>query len=1385
MAYSTKIITFSDNSFKSSKPTFSQGSTIKGLVYSNNNENIKFTTNDYGYVTLEITYSGTSKYAGFSFSTDNGSTFSIGVNGIDNLFLPFKNGKFDQYDIVLSPNVTKTIHIILNPDSKKITNNINILGSVGKKAGTSSSSEQITINYECVITPLYKYLMGLHVYSAYDSIFTPKLNTYLYSKNPINNWVNGSRVWSSSTFDVPALQYYYGYGNNVYKIGGPVDRSFGTKEKYEVWQTLWRKIRSKPPEINKIVIGPSSFYNSSDDTIDACINVLLTDAGIIKEIVNKNILPTPTKYKYYMGYDVSNKQLSNDNFFAKFVFSESKFYPITGLQHLMYRLVNGYVVSTGFNVNLSNQIGPLLLTGIPLLAAGIILSVPALSGAISSIFIYGGPFSSFVIPLFSNPVTATAVTVIAIALLVIGFFRALTKKTKTEVQELCKKFLCEYTTTPYIELNNPLSRTPIMSVINNGYFSDGVYFYTQSGSQITQKELSSTNALVSEQPISREFMYSLTADEPNTVVDVTKLLLLPYTSGIPIEFSVIPYFSPSTGITVNITDNGELTQTPNDISYIIPSGYVISYIGQIEANTQLQNIILDINDIINNTYNYSETFSDLNLGELESSFTHEIRIESSSTDVNCYYDNTNQSGATINKKLFYDTTGKIKVLNGYYAVSGETYYRTFYKVINGTIVDIYNMLYSNSTTVTGTTDTISVINVNLNYSSNWYITSFSLNDIIEINNNILSQKYYNTDTLYSQTYVRRGYYNQSGDSFYLYDNNTNNYTLNDAPASDYKPLIDWLTEPPFSYYPPLSININIEEICLPSSSYNNSLYGFYIKGGLNGYEVPLYNEVGLTIKVYINNDGLGNVLKHTYNVTTNSSESTYISYSGFVSISDNVTLIEIFSINTTNPTNKITYTIGNFIGCVNPTPTSTSTPTPTPTSTSTPTPTSTSTPTPTPSSTSTPTPTSTSTPTPTPTSTETQYFTYIFAEPQTYVDGNNLDNYMITENNKIWGNYQSYGVPDIVDYSDTLDVYVHWSGWTSNSGNYITQPTNLKGLIKTTVGSDTDTFGCNREQYTFGTIEIETTDVNPNIPYFYSIWIPFQAMGGSFVNMLINAGTSSCDTDYVEYGIPDSVSSRNVTVTSGGAIPAGDYRVLWLQNLRLPITETLTNNIYIKGHEKVLSQTPTPTPTQFCPSTITDYDGNVYNVVNINGKCWMSENLKNTTYQNSTSISLVESLSSWSGTTNSAYTYVNGNSGNTTNYGLLYNGYSVTGSTSGNTSNNLCPVGWHVPTKEEFDNLSTYLGGSSISGGKMKSTGTTYWNSPNTGADNSSGFSARGAGFRVGDPDYDDYTQYLEYARYHTTDEITHIYLAFNSDDYRNDGFWSPVFGLSIRCLKD
>ena len=75
-------------------------------------------------------------------------------------------------------------------------------------------------------------------------------------------------------------------------------------------------------------------------------------------------------------------------------------------------------------------------------------------------------------------------------------------------------------------------------------------------------------------------------------------------------------------------------------------------------------------------------------------------------------------------------------------------------------------------------------------------------------------------------------------------------------------------------------------------------------------------------------------------------------------------------------------------------------------------------------------------------------------------------------------------------------------------------------------------------------------------------------------------------------------------------------------------------------------------------------------------------------------------------------------------YGYLYNWYAVT------DSRNICSSGWHIPSQTELQTLETYLGGNTVAGGHLKEAGTTYWNSPNTGADNSSGFNSRGAGIR-------------------------------------------------------
>jgi len=60
----------------------------------------------------------------------------------------------------------------------------------------------------------------------------------------------------------------------------------------------------------------------------------------------------------------------------------------------------------------------------------------------------------------------------------------------------------------------------------------------------------------------------------------------------------------------------------------------------------------------------------------------------------------------------------------------------------------------------------------------------------------------------------------------------------------------------------------------------------------------------------------------------------------------------------------------------------------------------------------------------------------------------------------------------------------------------------------------------------------------------------------------------------------------------------------------------------------------------------------------------------------------------------------------------------------------LCPVGWHIPSGEDWSALTDFLGGTTIAGGKLKEAGTTHWFNPNTGASNLSGFTGIPGGYR-------------------------------------------------------
>jgi len=138
----------------------------------------------------------------------------------------------------------------------------------------------------------------------------------------------------------------------------------------------------------------------------------------------------------------------------------------------------------------------------------------------------------------------------------------------------------------------------------------------------------------------------------------------------------------------------------------------------------------------------------------------------------------------------------------------------------------------------------------------------------------------------------------------------------------------------------------------------------------------------------------------------------------------------------------------------------------------------------------------------------------------------------------------------------------------------------------------------------------------------------------------------------------------------------------------------------------------------------TDGDGNVYDTITIGTQTWLVENLKTTKYNNGISIPLVTDNSEWITKTSAAFCWYNNQPEKyKDDYGALYNWWAIQVSA-------LCPVGYHVPTTEEWTTLIDYLGGENVAGGKLKLTGNIFWNN-NSLATNESGFSAVGGGFRT------------------------------------------------------
>ncbi|MBN1185058.1 MAG: fibrobacter succinogenes major paralogous domain-containing protein [Bacteroidales bacterium] len=197
-------------------------------------------------------------------------------------------------------------------------------------------------------------------------------------------------------------------------------------------------------------------------------------------------------------------------------------------------------------------------------------------------------------------------------------------------------------------------------------------------------------------------------------------------------------------------------------------------------------------------------------------------------------------------------------------------------------------------------------------------------------------------------------------------------------------------------------------------------------------------------------------------------------------------------------------------------------------------------------------------------------------------------------------------------------------------------------------------------------------------------------------------------------------------------------------------------------------------------SIVTDIDGNIYPTIEVATQIWMAENLKTTRYNDGDTIAKEIDYMTWKFLTSPAYCWYDNDSATyCATYGALYNWYAV-------STNKLCPVGWHVPTDDEWTTFMTNLGGETVAGGKLKTSGVTYWQHPNTGATNEIGYKALPGGFRGTTIDYFN-LGYYGYWWSISASSSSNAY--FRSMSYNSASVVklneAKQNGLSVRCVKD